>query len=317
MKTRDEGLSTVNHFADQLAAAVGRCRNPVLVGLDPRFENLPASIRGGADGRDWVAVADAYRRLCCGVIDVVAPLVAAVKPQAAFFEEAGPAGMAALAEVIHYAREKRLLVILDGKRNDIGSTATAYARAYLGAPPASAWGADALTVSPYLGDDSLSPFVETATERGAGLFVLVKTSNPGGARFQDLVADGRPVYRHVAEHVEQLATATVGTCGYGVVGAVAGATYPEQLAELREAMPHTWFLVPGFGAQGGAARDVAAAFDARGLGAIVNNSRGIIFAHSRPEYKDKFGEARWQQAVEAATSDMIAQLRAETPAANL
>ncbi len=307
----------MSHFADQLAAAVVRCRNPVLVGLDPRYESLPAAVRGDADQRDWTAVADCYRRFCCEVIDVVAPLVAAVKPQAAFFEEVGPAGMAALAAVIVYAREKGLLVILDGKRNDIGTTATAYARAYLGAPPASAWGADALTVSPYLGDDSLSPFVETATERGAGLFVLVKTSNPGGARFQDLVADQRPLYRHVAEHVEQLAANTVGTCGYGVVGAVAGATYPEQLAELRAAMPHTWFLVPGFGAQGGAACDVAATFDARGLGAIINNSRGIIFAHSRKEYKDQFGEARWQQAVEAATFDMIAQLRAETPAAKL
>ena len=134
---------------------------------------------------------------------------------------------------------------------------------------------------------------------------------------QDVAADGEPIYRRVARHVEQLAAATAGQCGYGSVGAVVGATYPEQLAELRAAMPHTWFLVPGFGSQGGTAADVAGGFDARGLGAVVNNSRGIIFAHARPEYAEKFGSARWQQAVEAATRDMIDQLRAATPAARL
>ena len=182
-------------------------------------------------------------------------------------------------DVIDYAHERGLLVILDGKRNDIGTTAAAYARGYLGRDE-SAWHADALTVSPYLGDDSLTPFVDVAAERGAGMFVLVKTSNPGGGMLQDLVADGQQIYRHVAEHVERLATETAGECGYGSVGAVVGATYPEQLAELRAAMPHTWFLVPGFGSQGGTAADVAAAFDDHGLGAIVNNSRGIIFAHA-------------------------------------
>jgi orotidine-5'-phosphate decarboxylase len=167
--------------------------------------------------------------------------------------------------------------ILDGKRNDIGSTATAYAEGFLGRPPASPWGADALTVSPYLGEDSLDPFVQIAAERGAGVFVLVKTSNPGGGRFQDLVAENRPLYEHVAELVEQLAMRTLGQGGYGAVGSVVGATYPSQLAELRAQMPHSWFLVPGYGAQGAGAADVAGAFDQDGLGAIVNNSRGIIF----------------------------------------
>jgi orotidine-5'-phosphate decarboxylase len=160
----------------------------------------------------------------------------------------------------------------------------------------------------------LTPFVATGTARGAGIFVLVKTSNPGGKRFQDLVADGRPLYRHVADYVESLARETAGSGGYGLVGAVVGATYPEQLAELRQAMPHTWLLIPGFGAQGGTAKDCAAAFDANGLGAIINNSRGIIFAYSRPEYKDRFGPARWQEAVEAATREMIEQFDAETSA---
>jgi orotidine-5'-phosphate decarboxylase len=225
--------------------------------------------------------------------------------------------MTVLAAVIAYAQQKGLLVILDGKRNDIGSTATAYAQGMLGAGGQSPWGADALTVSPYLGDDSLQPFIDVACQRAAGVFVLVKTSNPGGKMLQDLMADGRPIYRHVADYVERQAAATVGACGYGAVGAVVGATYPAQLAELRAAMPHTLFLVPGFGSQGGTARDVAAAFDVTGGGAVVNNSRGIIFAHALKPYSERYGAAGWQEAVEAATRDMIAQLRADTPAGKL
>ncbi len=302
-------------FIDRLAVAVRERGNPLLVGLDPRFDQLPAPLRALRD-QTLETQSHAYRDFCRGIIDVVAPLVPAVKPQAAFFEALGPPGMAALADVIAHAASKGLLVILDGKRNDIGSTAEAYAAAYLGRER-SAWAADALTVSPYLGDDSLQPFVEVARQHNAGVFVLVKTSNPGGATFQDLVAAGKPIYRHVAELVEQLAVETIGECRYGAVGAVAGATFPEQLAELREIMPHSWFLVPGFGAQGGKAADVAAAFDAGGLGAIVNSSRGIIFAHARDEYQAKYGDSRWQDAVEEATRDAIAQLRDATSAGNL
>ncbi|HEY2147482.1 MAG TPA: orotidine-5'-phosphate decarboxylase [Pirellulales bacterium] len=294
-------------FNERLAEAVTRLGNGVVVGLDPRWKQLPDALKhGGGDSmRDLAAV---YRDFCCRVIDVVAPLVPAVKPQAAFFEELGPPGMQALAEVISYARNSELIVILDGKRNDIGSTAEAYARGYLGSGQ-NDWGADALTVSPYLGADSIEPFVNTARERGAGVFVLAKTSNPGGGQFQDLICDGKPLYRHVAEFVEQLAAQSAGSSGYGDVGAVVGATWPEQLAELRRAMPHAWILIPGYGSQGGTARDVAAGFDSRDLGALVNNSRGIIFAHSRPEYAGRFKPADWQLAVEAATRDMIAELR--------
>lgn len=304
-----------SHFADRLIGAIRRKKNPVLVGLDPRAESLPKGLLAG-EGNE--AIARAYVAFCRGIIDVVAPLVPAVKPQAAFFEQLGPAGCVALGEVVRYAAEKGLVVILDGKRNDIGTTAQAYAEGYLGVrSQQSGWNADALTVSPYLGDDSITPFLTIAKERGAGIFVLVKTSNPGGGRFQDLVADGKPLYRHVAEFVECLAIKSRGSEGYGIVGAVCGATYPEQLAELRQAMPSTLFLIPGFGAQGGTAKDCAAAFDERGLGGIVNNSRGIIFAHSRVEYRDKFGDTGWEGAVEAATRDMIAQLRAETTAGRL
>jgi orotidine-5'-phosphate decarboxylase len=309
----------VKNFSDRLADSIKKQGNPVLVGLDPRLDSLPEAFKKEIAPSNWAGIAKAYSLFCRGVIDVVAPLVPAVKPQAAFFEQIGPAGMNALAEVIDYARQKGLLVIFDGKRNDIGSTATAYAQGILGSeePAKSPWGADALTVSPYLGEDSLQPFLETASQRAAGLFVLVKTSNPGGGMFQDLIADGRPLYRHVAEYVERKAAETAGECGYGIIGAVVGATYPQQLVELRAAMPHAWFLVPGFGSQGGTAADTAGAFDASGLGAIVNNSRGILFAHSSKKYKDRFGDARWQEAVEAATREMIEQLRAETPAGKI
>jgi orotidine-5'-phosphate decarboxylase len=286
--------------------------------LDPRIEGLPVEIGKNLDARRWHDVSKAYGVFCRGVIDVVAPLVPAVKPQAAFFEEAGPLGMQALADVIQYAQRAGLMVILDGKRNDIGSTATAYANAYLGRSHASSWGADALTVSPYLGDDSLAPFVQVAVERDAGIFVLVKTSNPGAGLFQDLTAGGHRVFEHVADYVESLARqASVSADGLGCVGAVVGATYPDQLSELRERMPHAWFLVPGYGAQGGAAADVAGAFHPSGLGAIINNSRGIIFAHQHPRYREQFGDARWQDAVAAATRDMIGQLRDATPAKKL
>ncbi|MBN2022625.1 MAG: orotidine-5'-phosphate decarboxylase [Pirellulales bacterium] len=302
-------------FADQLAEHVRQRGNPVLVGLDPRASMLPAGLLQGGAAAPPARQAEAYRRFCFGVIDVVGPLVPAVKPQMAFFEQLGPAGMIVLAEVVRHAQSRGMLVILDGKRNDIGTTASAYAEGLLGRE--SPWGADAATVSPYLGADSLDPFVEVAQARGAGIFVLVKTSNPGGGMLQDVVADGRTVYRRVAEYVERLAERTAGGSGYGLVGGVVGATYPEQLAELREAMPHAWFLVPGFGSQGGTAHDVAAAFDPRGGGAIVNNSRGIIFAHARAPYAERFGAARWQEAIEAATRDMIDELRGQTPAGRL
>jgi orotidine-5'-phosphate decarboxylase len=150
--------------------------------------------------------------------------------------------------------------------------------------------------------------MELASERGAGLFVLVKTSNPGGRRWQDLECEGRAVYRHVAEFVEQCAQRTLSACGYGCIGAVVGATYAEQLVELRAAMPHAWFLVPGYGSQGGTAADVIPAFDRFGMGAIINNSRNIVFAYERPEYAERFGPGRWQEAVEAATRQMIDEL---------
>ena len=294
------------NFADLMTQAVTTTRSVACVGLDPRKANLPRVLQPkneGASADQWAA---AYTQFSTEIIDVVAGKVACVKPQAAFFEQLGPAGMVSLGEVIGYARKKGVPVIVDGKRNDIGSTATAYADAYLGGE--SPWGGDSLTVSPYLGVDSIEPFVEVCDQRGAGIFVLVKTSNPGGGFLQDRVTDQETVYLSVANLVEDLNRSRLGQGGYGPVGAVVGATYPEQLAALRQAMPSAWILIPGFGAQGGGAEDVKVGFDSNRLGAVVNSSRHIIFAHQRPEFREKFGDARWLEAVEAATDQMNQQL---------
>lgn len=301
-------VMTIKHgfnFGDRLDEAIVRSGSVVCVGLDPRLEQLPPALRPEHLG-DWQAVAFAFERFCVEVIDAVKSHVGVVKPQAAFFEELGPSGMVALGRVVDHAVASGLIVVMDGKRNDIGSTAHAYARAYLG--ESSPWGCDALTVSPYLGRDSIEPFLERCDETGAGVFVLVKTSNPGGGYLQDQVAAGRSVYRHVAELVDSLNACRLGESGYGPVGAVVGATYPEQLAELRAAMSTSPILVPGFGAQGGAAKDVAGGFDARGRGAVVNSSRHIIFAYERPEYRERFGAKAWQAATEAAVVEMNSQL---------
>jgi orotidine-5'-phosphate decarboxylase len=300
-------------FATRLHAAVRQKRNAVLVGLDPRFDWLPpdvvASARKQVDEPSAVAPA-AFEEFCVRIIDVVAPLVPAVKPQAAFFEELGPDGCLALCRVIRYARSQGLIVICDAKRGDIGTTAEAYARAYLAGedPAAAPWGSDALTVNPYLGRDTLDPFVSVAKDRGAGVYVLVRTSNPGAGTFQDRTQNGATLYQTVADVVESLSAAAADADGFGCVGAVVGATYPAELVELRARMPHVPLLIPGYGSQGGTAADVAAAFRPDGLGAIVNNSRGINFAYRSGRFAEEFGPARWEAAVQAATKQMIADL---------
>jgi orotidine-5'-phosphate decarboxylase len=303
---------TASPFATRLAAAITSRGTPACIGLDPRQQSLPPAL-GAATTTDPKTLATIFATFCRGVIDAVAPLVPIVKPQLACFEAIGPHGMTVLADVIAYARQKNLLVLADGKRGDIGSTAEAYADGWLGGP----WAADALTVNPYLGLDAVEPFVKTATDRGAGIFILVKTSNPGSKDFQDLVSDGRTIYEHVAAGVEQLAARTAAGGTYGAVGAVVGATWPRQLDTLRAAMPHTWILVPGFGKQGGRAADVRAAFHPDGLGAIVVSARDVIFAHSRPEMNAGLADGQWQTAVERACHDMIDRLAADTPASVL
>lgn len=299
-------------FSARLGAAIKARRTPACIGLDPRRESLPPALEAAA-ATDPQSLAAIFSRFCRDVIDVVAPLVPIVKPQLACFEAIGPHGMQALAEVIAHAHAKGLLVLADGKRGDIGSTAEAYAEGWLAGP----WSADALTVNPYLGLDSIEPFVKVAEQRDAGIFILVKTSNPGSKDFQDLRCDGRTNYEHVAAGVEALAMRTAAGSTYGAIGAVVGATWPKQLDELRAAMPHAWILVPGFGRQGGRASDVRAAFHADGLGAIVVSARDVIFAHARPEMNAGLAAGQWQSAVERACLDMIDRLAADTPAGRL
>lgn len=307
-------------FIERLFAAVRRVRNPVVVGIDPRPEELPPGFLDRFPGTCH-GMADALQQFGSDVIDVVSPMVAAVKFQSAFYEAYGPTGVAALHASVEHARSKGLIAIIDGKRNDIGSTAEAYARAYLGKVPVGdryepAWSADAMTVNPYLGSDGILPFVRVAAREHKGVFVLVRTSNASAGEFQDLVADGLPVYRHVAARLRKWAEGYRSESGYSLVGAVVGATYPGQLAELRAELPGIPFLVPGYGSQGGTSKDVAPAFDEHGLGALINNSRGITGAHARSAYRDRFGN-RWQQAVEQAVRDMIDDLAANTNAGKL
>ncbi len=312
----------MSHYITRLHQSIRHKGTPALVGLDPRFELLPQSIVESARKRttdERTIVATAFEEFCFRLIDVVRDLVPAVKPQAAFFEQLGASGSQVLARVIRRARDAGLIVICDVKRSDIGSTAEAYARGYLAGadPDAAGWAADAITVNPYLGSDALQPFVQVAVERGAGLYILIRTSNPGAGLFQDLKSDSLPLYRHVARIVEELAAETCDQTKFGAVGGVVGATYPHELAELRNAMPHTSLLVPGYGNQGASAKDVAAAFSADGLGALINSSRAINFAYLREPFKSQYRPHEWEQAVEDATAQMIDELAENTPAGKL
>jgi orotidine-5'-phosphate decarboxylase len=264
---------TVANFADRLAEAVERKRSQLVVGLDPVVDQLPVELRGEHEP------ATACARFCCGIIDAVAPYAVAVKPQSAFFEALGSAGVRALEEVCASGRSAGLVVIADAKRGDIGSTARAYAAAFVeprgAAPPL----ADAVTVNPYLGRDALEPFLAACRRVGAGLFCLVKTSNAGGADVQDVaLSDGRLLWQHVAGLVREWGDELVGDRGLSAVGAVVGATFPREVAEARRLLPQTVLLLPGIGVQGGAPADVAAAFTSGPASALVSASRSVIYA---------------------------------------
>jgi orotidine-5'-phosphate decarboxylase len=274
------------HFADALTT-VTKATSPVCVGLDPRLNKLPEGI-----SKDATGVLEFNK----GIIDAIKGVAAVVKPQMAFYELLGVEGMKTFWETCTYAKEQGMIVIADGKRNDIGSTCEAYADAYLG--PDSP--IDALTVTPYLGSDGIKPFIERCQKNDKGIFVLVKTSNPSSGELQDLPTGDEAVHEHLAQLVESWATECLGKeSGLSCVGAVVGATYPEELKYLRTLMPHCPFLIPGFGAQGGTADDVKHGFLANGSGAIVNSSRGIIFASSG---------ADWQEAAKKATEEMAKAL---------
>lgn len=303
------------HFADRIAAAVRAKGNSLCVGLDPRWDLLPLELRNRHGDGTLPALARAFEEFCFRVLDVVSPLVATVKPQSAFFEACGPCGLVALQRILCRARQSGLLTLLDSKRNDIASTAEAYADAAFAGTALDGWvhpvwDADALTINPYLGRDAVEPFISSARRTQGGVFVLVRTSNKGAGQFQDLHCDGKPLYLHVAQAVGSWNRENLGQSGFGDVGAVVGATHPAELAQVRRLLPEVIFLVPGFGAQGGSAADVAAAFRDDGLGAIINSSRGITACFDP-------AEKAWESIVEKATRDAIAELRRQTPMGKL
>jgi orotidine-5'-phosphate decarboxylase len=289
------------NFADRLGEAVERKRSQLVVGLDPRLDLLPVELRGEAVlGR--AAAASAVARFCKGIIDAVGPYVVAVKPQSAFFESLGADGVRALEETCDYARSTGLLVILDAKRGDIGSTARAYAAAYLEPRDGEGPLADAMTASPYLGQDSVEPFIAACRRHGGGVFFLVRTSNAGASEVQDAtLSDGRPLWQYLAELVHEWGEPLVGERGLSSVGAVVGATLPRAVSQARKLMPHAVLLLPGVGAQGATPADVARAFTSGPASALVTASRSVIFAY-------RGTEEDWRAAAASAAERLAAQV---------
>ncbi|MCD7959709.1 MAG: orotidine-5'-phosphate decarboxylase [Ruminococcus sp.] len=271
---------------DRLMKRIDEIHNPSVAGLDPKLEYIPRFIQDKffvMKGRTLEAAADAILAYNKALIDALYDIVPAIKPQAAYYEMYGWAGMRTLSETIRYAQKKGMFVITDGKRNDIGATMTAYAAAHLGTVEVDGisqipFGADALTVNGYLGSDGITPLLDICEKQDKGIFVLAKTSNPSSGELQDQQINGTPIYSVMGDMCETWGKDQIGSYGYSAIGAVVGATYPKQLAQLRERLPHTMFLVPGYGAQGGGAQGVAAAFDMQGRGAVVNSSRAILCA---------------------------------------
>lgn len=310
------------HFADRLLKEITDKEAPICVGLDPRLERIPkflveAVMSEMTDKSPMRMAATVILEFNKAIIDAVCDLVPAVKPQIAFYEIYGADGFWAYAETIKYAKRKGLLVIADSKRNDIGSTAEAYAKSFLGEITMfegsdrevvmPVFGADSVTITPYLGWDGVKPFVEEADKYDGGVFALVKTSNQTGGDLQDLeMSDGNRVYEIMASYVDSWGSDYVGESGYSLLGAVVGATYPSEAKKLRQLMPQSIFLVPGYGAQGGGAEDVLPCFNKDGKGAIVNSSRGIIFAYE----KGDFSEPAFAEAARVATMEMKAALKA-------
>ena len=297
---------------DVLQEKIIRMKNPTVVGLDPKPEYVPEHIRKASYeqfGETFEGAADAIFQFNKGLIDALCDIVPAVKPQSAYYERLGWPGMSMLEKTIRYAHEKGMYVIADIKRGDIGSTAEAYADAWLGVTKVGealcgGFNADCVTLNGYMGSDSINPFLKAAQGEDKCVFVLVKTSNPGSGELQDMVAGDRLVYQGMGDLNQRIAKGTEGKYGYTMAGAVTGATYPSDIRALRKRLEHTFFLVPGYGAQGATAKDIANAFNDDGLGAIVNSSRGIIAAYKQEKYAS-FGELNYADASRQAVKDMI------------
>ncbi|MCX8130653.1 MAG: orotidine-5'-phosphate decarboxylase [Clostridia bacterium] len=312
-------------FIDSLIENIKAKNNPTVVGLDPRIEYVPQYIKNKAFeeyGNNLNGVAEAIWEFNKGIIDAVCDIVPAVKPQLAYYEMYGLDGIEVFERTIRYARENGMLVIADGKRNDIGSTAEAYSTAYLGKTKlegdnyTAAFETDALTVSPYLGVDGVKPFIDDCKNYGKGIFILVKTSNKSSGQLQDLITqDGKHIYEIMAALVNEWGNDVKGKYGYSSVGAVVGATYPEQAKVLRKIMKNAYILVPGYGAQGGTAQDIVSSFNEDGLGAIVNASRSIMCAYKADLWKSNFSEERYSEACRAEALRMKDDINAAIKAA--
>ncbi len=297
-------------FIDDLITAIKEKDNPSVVGLDPKIDYVPRFILRDAYSKFDKTLHGMAEAICIYnkmIIDEIFDIVPAVKPQSAYYEMYGIYGVEAYAKTIEYAKNKGLIVIADGKRNDIGSTAACYSTAYLGkTDDFRAFNPDSLTVSPYLGSDGIEPFIDDCKKYNKGIFILVKTSNKSSGQFQDLVtSDGKKVYEKVAEYVNSISLENLGENGaYGNIGAVVGATYPNEALELRKIMKNTYFLVPGYGFQGGTGESIKNCFNDDGLGAIISASRSIILAYKNEKYTGKFKETDFAKASRQAAIDM-------------
>lgn len=303
----------MKNIIDILIDKIKETNNPTVMGLDPRFEMLPKCVTDKYP-KTLEGVADAIIEYNKALIDETFDIIPAVKPQIAFYEMFGLSGMKAFEETCKYAKEKGMLVIVDAKRGDIGSTAAGYSNAFLGKTKIgdveeSIFDVDFLTVNPYMGSDCVKPFIEDCKKYNKGLFILVKTSNPSSGELQDIkLENGDDVYTTVAKLVEKWGEDLRGEYGYSSIAAVVGATYPEQLQSIRKTAPHTYFLIPGYGAQGGKASDIALGFDGNGLGGIVNASRSLMCAYKSDLWKDKFAEVDYAKATRAEAIRMRDEL---------
>ncbi len=299
---------------DNLIDKIKEKDNPTVTGLDPRYEMIPKCITQKyaptLEGASK-AIIEFNKRL----IDATYDIIPAVKPQIAFYEMFGIEGMKAFKETCEYAKQKGMIVIADIKRGDIGSTAEGYSNAFLGKTKIankeeSIFDVEFVTLNPYMGIDSIKPFIEDCKKYNKGIFILIKTSNPSSGDIQDVkMKDGEELYTKVAKLVENWGEDLRGEYGYSSVGGVVGATYPEQLESLRKVAPHTFFLIPGYGAQGGKANDIAKAFDSNGIGGIVNSSRGLMCAYKSDLWKDKFTEEEFEKATRAEALRMKEELK--------
>ena len=298
---------------DILIDKIKELKNPTVVGLDPRADYTPKFLLDESFaefGQTSKAVAEAFYRTNVGLIDALFDIVPAVKPQVAMYEQYGAHGMDAYIKTIKYAKQKGLIVIGDIKRSDIASTAEAYSDGHIGKvsigeSSEEVFGSDFITVNPYLGYDSIEPYIGNCEKYGRGLFVLVKTSNPNSGEIQDvIIKDGETVYEKIGKLTAKWGENLIGEHGFSSIGAVVGATHPEQGISLRKMLPNTFFLVPGYGAQGATAADIAGCFNSDGIGAIVNSSRGIIAAFKNAKYKSDFSEDDYAQAARQAALDM-------------